>query len=106
MIGKSQNWSQAKKCDELNFLAACQEVLVCVTSNMAKSISIGGFGAVMTDNESTNGYYIVKQTNTPFTYQEDSDGIPAGNLVCQAEYLNLVGRAWLWYTESTKNVLV
>ena len=96
----------SKTCDELNFVAARQEVLVGVTSQVAESISVGGFGAVMTEDESTNGYYIVKWTATPFTYQEDSDGITAGDLVCQAEYLNPVGRARLWYTESGEEVLV
>jgi hypothetical protein len=60
----------------------------------------------MTEDESTNEYYIVKWTNIPFIYQEDLDRIPAGDLVCQVKYLNLVGRARLWHTESTKNVLV
>ena len=90
----------------MNFVAARQEVLLSVTSNLAESISVGGFGAVMTEDESTNGYYVVKWTDTPFTYQEDSDDIPAGNLVCRAEYLNPVGRARLWYTRSHDNVLV
>ena len=98
----------SQKCDELNCEAVQQEVLVCVTSNMAESISIGGFGAVMTEDESTNGYHVVKWTNIPFTYQEDLDRIPAGELVslCQAKYLNPVGRARLWYTESTDTFLV
>jgi hypothetical protein len=83
----ANDWKIAKlelsqKCDELKFVAAWQEVLVCVTSNMAEFISVGGFGTVMTEDESTNGYYIIKWTNTPFTYQEDLYGIPAGDLVC------------------------
>jgi hypothetical protein len=107
----ANDWKIAKlepsqNCDELNFVAARQEVLLSVTSNMAESISVGGFGAVMTEDESTNGYYVVKWTDTPFTYQEDSDEIPAGDLVCRAEYLNPVGRARLWYTASHDNVLV
>jgi hypothetical protein len=76
-------------------------IITFTLSNMAKSISLGGFGAVMTEDESTNGYYIVKGTATPYIHQEDSEGILAGDLVCYAVYLNLVGRAQLWYTEST-----
>jgi hypothetical protein len=74
---------------------------------MAETISLGGFGAVMTEDESTNGYYVVKWTATPYTYQEDSEGIAAaGDLVCHAVYLNPVGRARLWYTESDVVVIV
>jgi hypothetical protein len=74
-------------------VAAGQKVMLSMTSSMAKSVSSYGFGGVMPEDESTNGYYIVKWTDTKFTYQEDLNGIPAGDLVCQAEYLNQVFRA-------------
>jgi hypothetical protein len=70
-------------------------------------MSEGGFGAVMTEDESTHGYYAVKWTSNPCTLQEDQDdGISAGDLVCEAKYLNPVGRARLWYTESEEAALV
>jgi hypothetical protein len=105
------DWKIAKlepsaSCDELDFVEARQEVLVGLTSNITETISLGGFGAVMTEDESTNGYYVVKWTATPYTYQEDSEGIAAGDLVCPAVYLNPVGRARLWYTESAVDVIV
>jgi hypothetical protein len=57
------NWKIAKlepsaNCDELDFVEARHKVLVGLTSNMAETISLGGFGAVMTEDESTNGYYV------------------------------------------------
>ncbi len=91
----ANDWKIAKlepsqTCDELNFVAARQEVLLSVTSNMAESISVGGFGAVMTEAVRTIGYYVDKWTATSFTYIEDSADIPAVCLVLRAAYLTHV----------------
>jgi hypothetical protein len=104
---KIEKLEPKKDCDEADIVAARQEVLVGITSKIAESISEGGFGAVMTEDESTHGYYVVNWTSNPYTLQVDQDdGYSAGDLVCEANYLNPVGRARLWYTESEEVALV
>ena len=73
---------------------------------MAEAIFENGFGAIMTEDEQDHGYYLVEWCGLPYTLQEDSDEIQAGDLVCEATYLNLVERAPYWYTPSDMTTVV
>jgi hypothetical protein len=71
-----------------------------MTTRMAEAIFEKGFGAIMTEDEQTHGYYLIQWCGLPYTLQEDSDESQAGELVCEATYLNPVERAPYWYTPS------
>ena len=71
-----------------------KEVREHITAVIAREIDVGKYGAVVTSDEDADGYYLVKWTSTPYTDQE------SGQLVCDANYLNRVGRAPKWYTGS------
>ena len=61
---------------------------------MAGKITKGNIGAIAVDDDSTDGYYLVQWTGTPYTCQE------TGDLLCYGQYLNQVPRAKQWYTMS------
>jgi hypothetical protein len=65
---------------------------------MAEEIEDGKYGAVMTQDNITHGYYLVRWASETYAAQEDTDEWASGELVCDAAYLNPVGRARNWYT--------
>jgi hypothetical protein len=70
-------------------------------ARMAESVECDRYGAVMTEDEATHGYYIVQWTFVPYMLQEATYEFQEGELVCDATYLNPVGRAKNWYTPGT-----
>ena len=66
---------------------------------MAESVECDRYGAVMTEDKATQGYYsIVWWHSMPYTLQEELDEFQEGKLVCDATYLDPVGQARNWYT--------
>ena len=72
-------------------------------------------GTFFTEEDETDGYYLVQWLGIPYTLQENyvnNDSFPpivmhAGQMVCKAEYFNHVpmGRVKNWYTPSDIEVL-
>jgi hypothetical protein len=87
-----------KDADPLDIEEAQREVLGGIVTQMAEAIQEGSYGAVMTEDEDTHGYYIVRWASVPFASQEDTDEWMIGELICDATYHNPVGRARNWYT--------
>ena len=73
------------------FRAELQEALA---DSMALDIQPQKIGAIVVDDDSTDGYYLVQWIGLPYTCQE------TGDLLCEGRYLNPVPRAKLWYTQS------
>ena len=83
---------------------------------MAEKIKADDVGAFLTEDNKTDGYYLVNWLGTPYTLQEkyvNNDFIPpivmqAGQIVYKAKYFNPVplGRVKNWYTSSDIEVLV
>ena len=81
-------------------------VLESIADRYAEEIQEGCFGAFMTSDTTTDGYYLVQWSSAPYTLQSDSfleeyDPpllIRQGELVCDAKYFNKVPRATAWYT--------
>ena len=92
--------------DPFDISAVKQEVLSGIATRMAEAIFENGFGAIMTEDKQAHGYYLVEWCGLPYTLQEDSDEIQAGDLVCEATYLNQVERAPYWYTPSDMTTVV
>ena len=85
------------------------ETLNCLTTAMAEKVQEEFYGAMMTSDTSTkDGYYVVQWTSTPYSLQQDMQlsmynppiYLKAGELVCNARFLNEVPRAKQWYTPS------
>jgi hypothetical protein len=75
--------------------AARDEVLVSLSSNVAANVEIGGYGAIVTDDENALfGYWMIEWTSEPSTCQE------TGRFVCDGYYLDPVGGAPKWWTPS------
>ena len=53
--------------DEKNY----ETILHGIEARMNKRILIGTFGVMRTDDEATQGYYLVKWITQPYTVQED-----------------------------------
>jgi predicted Fe-S protein YdhL (DUF1289 family) len=85
-----------------------------IAKEMAEGIKEGKIGAFSTEDEETNGYYLVEWKSEVYTLQEytiltEFDPpleLEAGKLVVDATYLNAVPRAPLWYTKSDLNTTV
>jgi len=56
-----------------------------VTAMLAEEIKEGAVGDVVTSDEATDGFYLVKWSGTPFTDQE------TGELLCEGKYFHRVG---------------
>ena len=77
---------------------------------MNERILIGIFGAMRTDDEATQGYYLVKWITELYTVQEDTimKGVEpqqtafAGEIICDALFWNPVPGAVNWYTPMKK----
>ena len=72
---------------------------------MSEKILSTVYGGIRTNNESADGYYVLQWTTEPYTLQEDKemqDYLPittvyAGEIVCDAVFLNHVPHAKYWY---------
>ncbi|OEU19555.1 hypothetical protein FRACYDRAFT_235613 [Fragilariopsis cylindrus CCMP1102] len=74
---------------------AREEILVSLSSNIAATIEIGGYGAIVTNDEAArDGYWMVEWTSESYTCQE------TGRLVCDGFYLNEVPGGPQWWTPS------
>ena len=82
------------------------DVLEGVATRMAEEIEEGQYGAVITEDEDTHGYYLVAWASGAYTLQEETDEYQEGELVAEATYFNPVGAARNWYTPSTLTTLV
>jgi hypothetical protein len=86
-------------------------VLESIAERYAEEIQEGNFGAFMTSDPTTDGYYLVQWSSAPYTLQSDSfldeyDPpllIRQGELVCDAKYCNKVLRVKSWYTPPQAN---
>jgi hypothetical protein len=87
-------------------------VLHGIATSVAERIEDGLFGAFLTDDPDSDGYYVVQWTSDPYTLQESIEleeydpplHLEAGELVCEARYLNKVPRARQWYTAPTTDL--
>jgi hypothetical protein len=76
-----------------------------LATRMSEKVQHGNYGAFSTEDPHADGYYIVQWTSDPYTLQEDLQLtdydppviIPAGELVCDAKYLEKVPRTKRWY---------
>ena len=75
--------------DPLDVEEAKREVLEGVATRMAEEIESEGYGAVMTEDEATHGYYLVQWRSEPYALQEKTDEFREGELVCDATYLEI-----------------
>jgi hypothetical protein len=83
-----------------------KEVLLGIMARMAEDIEEGEYGAVMTEDNNTHGYYLVRWASETYAAQEDTDEWAIGELVVDATYLNPVGRARNWYTPGDDRVTI
>ena len=95
--------------DDVNENSIVENALVCNTMHVANEIAVDGYGALATnDNNVKVGYYIIKWTSTPYPLQCDTNidtfnpplVLKAGEMVCDAVYLNAVPNCKLVYTHS------
>jgi hypothetical protein len=92
--------------DDMNI--SKQIALETITQHTSKTIKIDHFGAVSTtDPQAPNGYYLVQWTGVPYNLQqsctEQNGIIQAGELVCNAVYLNSLAHMAQWYTPYANN---
>ncbi len=87
----------SKDVDPLDVEKSQKEVLDGIMTRMADEIEEGHYGAVMTEDKNTHGYY---------ASQEDTDEWMIGELICDGTYLNPVGRARNWYTPGNEQVTI
>ena len=64
------------------------------------------YGEIMTDNNKTHGYYIVQWDIPPHEFKERTDIFQAGDVVCNAIYINTIKQAHHWYTQITIKTIV
>jgi hypothetical protein len=83
-----------------------KEVLGGIMTKMAETIKEGNYGAVITEDNNTHGYYVVHWASELFASQEDTDKSTVGELVCDGTCLNPVGRARNWYTQGEESVTI
>jgi hypothetical protein len=93
-----------KGIDPLDIEQSQKEVLEGIMTRMAETIKEKNYGAVMTEDDNTNGYYLVRWASEPYASQEVTDEWAIGELVCDGTYLNPVGRARNWYTQGEDSV--
>ena len=89
-------------------------ILIKYADSMSETLIPGNVGAFLTEDEDTDGYYIVTWTSFPYTLQEDERCtaydppmiFKKGTLVCDAIYHNKVENTKYWYTLSTLKTIV
>ena len=77
---------------------------------MNERILIGAFGAMRTNDEATQGYYLVKWITETYTVQKNTVMIGVkpqqsdftGEIICDAVFWNPVPNAIDWYTSMSK----
>ena len=90
--------------------AIYETILHGIEARMNERVLIGTFGAMKTDDEATQGYYLVKWITEPYTVQEGilMKGVEpeqtafAGEIICDALFWNPVPGAVDWYTPMRK----
>jgi hypothetical protein len=98
--------SASNDVDPMDIEQSQKEVLGGIMTRMAEEIEDGKYGAVMTEDDNTHGYYLVRWASETYAAQEDTDEWASGELVCDAAYLNPVGRARNWYTPGDDRVTI
>ena len=86
-----------------------QNVLTAFSTRVAANVEVEGFGALLTDDPDSEGFYIVQWTSEPYVLQEDTKlteydpvvTLPAGTQVCNARYWLQVSGATSWYVADT-----
>ena len=82
------------------------EVLSGISERTRRRLLENRYGEIMTNNNKTHGYNIVKWDRPQHELYEDTDILQAGVLVCNATYLNPIQQSHHWYTQITiKTVL-
>ena len=78
-----------------------QVVLDGIIENMASLVQSGMYGAINTDDTTTNGFYVIQFLSEAYTLQNNTtiDGqvISAGELVVKAQYLCSMQENTNWY---------
>ena len=85
----SQKSTPSDSFDEIH-----QVFLDGISDNMALLVESGKYGAIITDDTTTNGFYVIIFTSESYTLQDNTtiygQIITAGELVAKAIYLCLV----------------
>jgi hypothetical protein len=93
--------------DEEEVMLAHNDALSTIAESMRGEISIGNIGAFATEDEATDGYYLVQWTGLPYELLSDREInefeppliIRKGQLVCEASYYHMVPAGpRRWYT--------
>jgi hypothetical protein len=82
-----------------------QMILNSIAGQMAATIEKNSFGVVNTDDQRTDGFYVIKFLSKAYTLQEDitvnDELLKSGTLVCDAEYQSQAQPGSLWYVRSS-----
>lgn len=108
------NLVKTNKTDDDQIEAAHDIILDTIAEETRDEISIGNIGAFNTDDPEADGYYLVRWTSEPYELEQDEEltdydppmKLPAGELVCEGQYLNKVDRAKRWYTQSDGSTII
>jgi hypothetical protein len=81
---------------------------------MSERMEAGKYGAFVTDDPKSDGYYLVEWMTPPYTLQDDERLeeydppiiIPKGELVCDAKYWSKVPGARQWYVPEEDSMTV
>ena len=72
-----------------------------INENVASLVRLGIYGAINTDDTSTNGYYVIQLLSDAYTLESntkiDIQVISAGELVVKAKYLCSIQENTNWY---------
>ena len=87
-----------------------ETILYWIEARMSERILIGTFGAMSTNDETTQGYCAVKWMTEPYTVEEDTvmKGVErqqstlAGEIICDAVFWNPLSNVINWYTPMSK----
>ena len=81
-----------------------KSILTSIVDSMIMLIKESTYGAVNTNDQRTDGFYIVKFLSTVYTLQHDelvdNEILKAGSLVIDAEYMSPAIKESLWYVKS------
>ena len=105
VLGSFNNWNiieiSPKSTSSDTFDEIYQVVLDGISDNMASLIESGKYGAINTNDTSTNGFYVIKFTSRAYTLQENTiiygKIITSGELVAKAKYLCSIQIDTNWY---------
>ena len=100
ILGERNEWTivtldQDKDGDDDDAELAKAETLVSLTTNLAQTIEIGNFGAIISEDPGAkDGFWIVRWTSEPYADQE------TGELMCDCDYYNYCTGAPRWFSLS------